>query len=126
MKYSNDYLIEDNLIEGNFSRFNGGGIQHRGVSPGENIIRRNRILFNEDHFGALLNQAGDAGGIYIGGDVAGGTGSGSVTIDGNLIQGNMTGSGYGGGIRAFAVNGQDIVDIPAIRMPGTGCGSSTT
>ncbi len=118
-EYANNYLIEDNLIIGNFSRFNGAGINHRGVSPGDyvspgvyspgvNVIRKNKILFNEDHFGALLAKAGDGGGIYIGGDVAGGTGTGSVTIDSNLIQGNLTGSGYGGGIRAFAVNAEDV------------------
>ncbi|MBI5640921.1 MAG: hypothetical protein HZA17_10895 [Nitrospirae bacterium] len=111
-EYANDYLVEENLVVGNFSRFHGGGIQHRGLSPGNNVIRKNRILFNEDHFGALLAKAGDGGGIHIGGDVAGGTGSGNVTIDGNLIQGNLTGSGYGGGIRAFAVNGQDVLLSP--------------
>lgn len=123
-EYSNNYLIEDNLIIGNFSRFNGAGINHRGVSPGDyvspgvyaagvNVIRKNKILFNEDHFGALLAKAGDGGGIYIGGDVAGGTGTGSVTIDRNLIQGNLTGSGYGGGIRAFAVNAEDVRQNPS-------------
>ena len=112
-EYANNYLIQENLIVGNFSRFNGGGINHRGVSPGENVIRWNKVLFNEDFFGALLARAGDGGGIIIGGDVAGGTGAGNVTIDGNLIQGNLTGSGYGGGIRAFAINGDDIRNSPA-------------
>jgi len=110
---SDGYLVEENIIFGNFGRYNGGGIQHRGLSLGNNVIRKNRILFNEIFYGALLALAGDGAGIYIGGDTAGGTGSGSVTIDGNLIQGNMTGSGNGGGIRAFAVNGQDVADSPA-------------
>jgi len=114
---SNDYLIENNLITGNFSRFNGGAIAHSGLILGTGIIRGNKILFNECHFGALLNQAGDGGAIYIAGDIAGGTGSGNVTIDSNLIQGNMTGSGYGGGIRAFAVNGLEISANPSNTPP---------
>ncbi|MDZ7698245.1 MAG: hypothetical protein U5R49_15430 [Deltaproteobacteria bacterium] len=110
--YASDYRIEENLITGNFSRFNGGGINHGGVCPGENVIRRNKILYNENFFGALLNQAGDGGGIYIGGNAAGGTGTGNVTVDGNWIQGNLTGSGSGGGIHVFAANGQDLIDYP--------------
>jgi FtsP/CotA-like multicopper oxidase with cupredoxin domain len=105
--------VEENLIIGNFGRFNGGGIAHRGLSPGDNVIRKNRILFNEVFFGALLALAGDGAGIHIGGDAAGGTGSGSVTIDGNLIQGNLSGAGNGGGIRAFAINAEDVELFPA-------------
>jgi hypothetical protein len=117
-EFSNDYLIENNLITGNFSRFNGGAIAHRGYILGTGIIRGNRILFNECHFGALLNQAGDGGAIYIAGDIAGGIGSGNVTIDSNLIQGNMSGSGSGGGIRAYAVNGLDVSLNPTNSPPG--------
>lgn len=109
---SENYLVSENLIIGNFGRFNGGGIQHRGLSLGDNVIRNNQILFNEVSFGALLAVAGDGAGIFIGGDVAGGTGSGNVTIDSNLIQGNMSGAGNGGGIRAFAMNGDDVRDFP--------------
>ena len=110
---SDDYLIEENIITGNFSRFNGAGINHRGVSLGNNIIRRNKILFNENFFGAVLNLAGEGGGIFIGDDVVGGTGTGNVTIDGNLIQGNLAGAGHGGGICAFAVNAEDVRQSPA-------------
>ncbi|MEW6118263.1 MAG: hypothetical protein AB1553_15410, partial [Nitrospirota bacterium] len=109
---ADNYLIEDNYIIGNFSRFNGGGINHRGDSLGENVIRRNRILFNEVTVGALIARAGDGGGIYIGDNVVAGTGTGNVTIDANLIQGNISGAGYGGGIRAFAVNGDDVRNSP--------------
>ena len=35
-------------------------------------------------------------------------GTGNVTIEGNLIQGNLTGAGSGAGIRAFAVNAEDV------------------
>lgn len=107
---SHRYLIEDNLIIGNFSRFHGGGIAHTGRSD-DVTIKDNRILFNENFFGAILLRAGDGGGIYVGGDLAGGTGSGSVTIDGNLIQGNMTGSGSGGGVRVNAMSGLDVRSI---------------
>lgn len=111
---SNDYLIEDNLIEGNFSTFIGGGIAHQGLSGGVGTIRHNQILFNENFHQALLNNAGDAGGIYVGVDQGAGTdGVGNVVIDGNLIQGNLTGSGRGGGIMANGVNNQDVVNSPA-------------
>ncbi|RJR42040.1 MAG: hypothetical protein C4576_16885 [Desulfobacteraceae bacterium] len=104
---SHRYIVESNLITGNHSRYHGGGIAHIGQSN-DGSIRWNRILFNENFFGAILQRAGDGGGIYVGGDIAGGTGSGSVTIEGNLIQGNLTGSGQGGGIRANAVSGADV------------------
>ena len=107
------YLVEKNLIEGNYSSFHGGGMAHIGLSDGA-MIKDNRILFNENFFGAILQRAGDGGGLYIGGDIAGGTGAGSVTIDGNLIQGNMTGSGSGGGIRAANISGDDV---RAIALP---------
>ncbi len=105
---SENYLVDANLVTGNFSRFNGGGIAHNGPSLGNNVIRRNRILFNEVFFGALLNTAGDGGGIFVGDNVAGVEGTGSVTIEANLIQGNLTGAGSGAGIRAFAVNANDV------------------
>ena len=98
---ASNYRIEGNLIWGNFSRFNGGGIAHLGLSGGNNVIQYNTIIFNEDHFGALLARDGDEGDIFIGDNVVGGTGTGNVTINSNLIQGNMTGSGYGGGIRVL-------------------------
>ena len=110
---SSDYLVEDNLIEGNFSTFTGGGIAHQGLSGGVGTIRHNRILFNENNFSALLQAAGNGGGIYVGADQGGVTGSGNIVIDGNLIQGNVSGSGQGGGIMANEVNNQDVVDNPA-------------
>lgn len=108
-----NYVVEDNLVMGNFSRFNGGGIAHNGYSAGNNVIRKNRILFNEVFFGALLNLAGDGGGIFVGDDVAGVDGTGNVRIEANLIQGNLTGAGSGAGIRAFAVNAADVAASPA-------------
>jgi len=109
---SSDYLVEDNLIEGNFSTFLGAGIGHQGISGGVNVIRHNQILFNENYHNALLQLAGDGGGIYVGKDQGGVTGTGTVIIDGNLIQGNLSGSGRGAGIMANEVNNQDVVDNP--------------
>jgi hypothetical protein len=118
---SKNYLVKDNIIIGNFSRFHGGGIAHIGRSDG-GTIQDNKILFNENFFGAILLRAGDGGGIYMGGDLAGGTGAGfDLTIDGNLIQGNMTGSGRGGGIRITAFNG---LDVRSINDPDLICESS--
>ncbi|MBI4998618.1 MAG: right-handed parallel beta-helix repeat-containing protein [Rhodocyclales bacterium] len=108
-----NYVVEGNLVKGNFSRFNGGGIAHNGYSAGNNVIRNNQVLFNEVFFGALLNRAGDGGGIFVGDDVAGVDGTGNVRIEGNLIQGNLTGAGSGAGIRAFAVNADDVRQSPA-------------
>ncbi len=116
---SQDYLIEYNTIHGNFSRFNGAGINQRGICPGHNVIQFNMVIFNENFFGALLNKAGEGGGIYIGGDVAAGSGAGNIDIIGNLIQGNLTGSGNGGGIQLFAINGDGNMDgdITSTNIP---------
>ena len=104
------YKVTDNWIGGNFSLQYGGGVAHFGLSQG--VIRNNRI-FN--------NQAFDeGGGIMVTGELipAGapaGTlteGSGSVTIDKNLIQGNLSGDD-GGGIRTLLVNGEDIRAFPS-------------
>jgi hypothetical protein len=107
---SHNYLVEGNLISGNFSRFNGGGIAHVGLST-DGTIRGNRIIFNEIFYGLVLPGAGDGAGIFVGGDTLAPSASGSVTIDGNLIQGNLAGSGNGGGIRAANVN-TPVVDDP--------------
>lgn len=102
-KGSDNYLVEKNLVSANFSRYSGGGISHVGYSDG-GVIRNNQILFNEVFFGARLLGAGDGGGIYVAGEIVEGEGAGSVTIDGNLIQGNLAGSGNGGGIMVYAFN----------------------
>ena len=110
---SENYLVENNLITGNFTRFQGGGIAHLGISNGNNVIRNNQILFNEVHTVAFQNRGGDGGGIFVGDNVAGAEGTGNVTIEGNLIQGNLVGAGSGAGIRAFAVNAADVAASPA-------------
>jgi hypothetical protein len=112
-KGSDNYMVTDNYICGNFTSGTGAGINHSGVSN-NGLIANNIILFNESYYGAATGNEG--GGIFIGGLpapalVAPGTlpeGSGSVTVTGNLIQGNLAGAGDGGGIRLTRVNGQDV------------------
>ncbi len=106
------YRILDNLIAGNFCRGAGGGIGHEGLSHG-GLIANNTIRNNETFY--ALAVGGDGGGIFIGGAAvaAGGgaalsSGSGSVTVQGNLIQGNLSGSGSGGGICLSGINGADV------------------
>jgi len=110
---SDNYLVENNLIAANFSTFVGGAIAHQGLSGGVNTIRGNQILFNENYFNALFQNAGDGGGIYVGADQGGVTGAGNIIIDSNLIQGNLSGSGRGAGIMANEVNGEDVTLNPA-------------
>ena len=116
---ADNYVVTNNVIGGNFSRFFGGGISHAGLSnPG--LIRNNKIIFNEVAFGGAAY--GDGAGICVGGEivppVAPGPippppafgGAGNVTIDRNLIQGNLAGVGRGGGIMALYFNGTDVED----------------
>ncbi len=100
---ADNYVIENNYIVGNFSRGNGAGISHVGTSD-NGTIQTNVIALNEAFYFAPGN--GDGGGIFVG-NSATGIGSGSVVIDANLIRGNMSGSGNGGGI---AINGLNTVD----------------
>ena len=103
---SDSYMVTDNLICGCFSANYGGGIDHFGFSS-EGLIANNLIVSNESF--------DEAGGIMIAGELAPagappGTltpGSGSVTVNANLIQGNKAGDD-GGGLRTLMVNGQDV------------------
>ena len=113
---SDNYKVMRNIIIGNLSRWNGGGIAHDGFSNNGSIAN-NQITFNEVFFGAAVG--GDGGGIYIGGELANGAapgalgeGAGNVTVNANLIQGNLSGSGSGGGIRVQWFNGQDVNTTP--------------
>jgi hypothetical protein len=104
------YSINDNHVCGNFSMADGGGIGHLGLSD-DGVIENNRVLFNQT-FNQSLNVTG--GGIFVGGEppLAAGAalsaGTGSVTISANLVQGNNSGSGDGGGVRLAQVNGLDV------------------
>ncbi|MBN1355563.1 right-handed parallel beta-helix repeat-containing protein [bacterium] len=104
------YIIQSNMICGNFSLAGGAGIRHYGVSD-NGSIDANRIVFNETFYGAQAQ--GDGGGIQIAREPIPVTGrlfpgTGSVYITSNLIQGNSTGSGTGGGIGLNGINGEEI------------------
>ncbi len=118
---SDSYKVTDNWICGNFTLGEGGGIGHTGLSHRDKkddplpVIKNNTIIFNES-----FNQGStvSGGGIYIGGGAPltpGGlsSGSGSVQVIGNLIQGNSSGAGDGAGIRLSRINGQDVADNPS-------------
>ena len=104
------YNVSENFVCGNFSIGDGGGIGHLGLSH-RGVIANNRILFNQSFDQA---QTRSGGGLFIGGEVpvAGQLtkGSGNVTVDANLIQGNQAGAGHGGGIRTQFVNGRDVIN----------------
>ncbi len=96
---ANNYSVTNNWICGNFSQGNGAGIGHLGFSN-NGTIARNKIIFNQS-FNQGINVHG--GGIALMGKAnpnVGGVpeGSGAVTVEGNLIQGNQSGAGHGGGI----------------------------
>src|SRR6202011_2541768 len=85
----------------------------------------NWIIFNQS-FNTTLSTAG--GGLAIEGEPQPGNceggpfdagcpntisdGTGNVTVDGNLIQGNTSEGGSGGGIRLQDVNGSDVIRNP--------------
>ncbi|MFY9975665.1 MAG: right-handed parallel beta-helix repeat-containing protein, partial [Chromatiaceae bacterium] len=111
---ADQYRVQKNWICGNFSQGDGAGIGHMGLSNG-GLIEDNLVIFNES-----FQQAGpvQGSGIFVGGKpalqpapVSGlllSPGSGNVTIDANLIRGNLAGAGDGGGIRIQQANGLDI------------------
>ncbi len=113
---SDAYQVTDNWVCGNFSQGGGGGIAHLGLSR-NGLIEDNRIVFNET-FAQTPGTAPPGGGIMISGQPALipesetglllSPGSGNVTIDANLIRGNLAGAGDGGGISLTSINGQDI------------------
>lgn len=108
---SDDYRITENWICGNFSLVYGAGISHFGLSD-NGLIENNKILFNE--------AFDEGGGIIVSGElVPPGVdvnivtpGSGSVTINRNLIQGNLAGDD-GAGIRTLLASGQDVARSPS-------------
>ena len=142
---STSYAITDKFwISAVYSSGNGGGIGHLGASVGRqtaggSTIDHNTIIFNQT-FDQSTTPGG--GGIFVGGSgpIAGAAGlaispgTGTVTINANLIQGNLAGAGEGGGIRAEFVNGDDVASQPeragpattTCRPPGTGSTSTTT
>ena len=110
---STNYQVTNNFISGNFSTWNGAGLAHYGLSD-NGLIQGNKFLYNEVFFGGAVG--GEAGGIYLSGipGLAGALteGAGNVTVNGNLIQGNLAGAGKGGGIRATTFSGLDVQNNP--------------
>ena len=116
---SDNYRVTNNYIVGNFAQGHGAGIAHYGRSPG-GVIENNQVLFNESFDQTVTNLGGTGGGILIAGYepvVLGAAlgvspGSGSVRINSNRIQGNLAGTGDGGGIALMHTNGQDLIASP--------------
>jgi large repetitive protein len=109
---SDNYTVDHNFICGNFAQDHGAGIAHLGLSD-NGVISNNIIAFNQN-----FNQATNAhgGGLFIGGQPGlpplETEGSGSVVVEGNLIQGNSAGAGLGGGIMLSLINGADVANNP--------------
>jgi hypothetical protein len=110
---ASNYQVVNNHVCGNFTLGHGGGVGQLGLADG-GMIANNRILFNQ-----VFNQSANStgGGVYIGGAApvdagALSAGTGSVSVQQNLIQGNNAGSGVGGGVRLAQVNGLDVSRAP--------------
>lgn len=113
---ADNYEIRGNHVCGNFTVGSGAGIGHQGLSR-NGVIAQNTIVFNQS-FHQTVNQDSGGGVAIQGLPPVGGTlsaGSGTVTIDKNLILGNQAGAGDGGGIRIAWVNGADVVARPFDR-----------
>jgi hypothetical protein len=123
----NDYYkFNYNWVCGNLSAGEGGGLVHLGeIQNGD--IEHNSIVFNQSDNPTIPTNGG---GIQIMGTpdtdpvcgtqidqdcppgLSDGTGH-NLTINANLIQGNMAESGSGGGIRLQQINGSEVSTFPA-------------
>jgi hypothetical protein len=120
------YLFNYNFVCGNLSSGEGGGLVHLGeIQNGD--IEHNSIVLNQSDNPTIPTNGG---GIQIMGTpdtdpvcgtqidtdcppgLSDGIGRG-LTINANLIQGNMAESGSGGGIRLQQVNGTDVSTFPS-------------
>lgn len=111
------YEVTDNFVCGNFTQGGGGGIGHYGVND-NGLIEDNTVLFNQTFNQSTLAVSGGggvfiSGGLPLNGPTSITAGAGSTQLISNLIQGNMSGTGDGGGIGLFSVNGQDIAASPS-------------
>jgi hypothetical protein len=91
---SNGYSVDHNAICGNFSAEYGGGVSHFGLSPNGSIAA-NRIWLNQSY--------DEAGGVMVAGELPAdltrpSAGSGTVSIDANVIEANLA-NDDGGGLR---------------------------
>jgi hypothetical protein len=129
---SDGYRLSQNWVCGNLSSGDGGGVVHLGYSEG-GLIEHNSILFNQSSNPTI---PASGGGIMVmtaapdgaPADPAAGTecgsvtdvdckpglgdGTGSLTINANLIMGNAAEAGSGGGIRLQGVNGTEVSRFP--------------
>ena len=118
---SDNYVVSDCWICGNFSALAGAAIGQQGLSD-HGLIRNNTIIFNQSF--------DEGGGIFLSGEtpIAGlvsnatatrvlpsplllSAGAGNAVIYDNLIQGNKGGN-IGGGITLFNYNGLDVLSNP--------------
>jgi Bacterial Ig domain len=123
---SDNYRFTSNWVCANLSSGDGGGLSHYGLSF-NGTIAHNSFLFNQSSNPTLTTWGG---GIVVEGASPDGTasenslidvdvapslsdGSGPLTIDSNLIMGNMAESGSGGGLRIELANGNDILNNPS-------------
>jgi len=119
------YLFNYNWVCGNLSAGEGGGLVHLGeIQDGD--IEHNSFLFNQSQNPTIPTNGGaiqvmgtpdtdPVCGTLIDADCPPGLSDGighSLTINANLIQGNMAESGAGGGIRLQQVNGTDVSTFP--------------
>ncbi|MFF0268200.1 hypothetical protein [Kribbella sp. NPDC004536] len=117
---SNNYEVTGNIVCSNFSVNYGAGISHIGLSPGGNI-HDNQIYYNDSvdsGAGVALESELPVGGGSLG------DGTGTVSVDKNLIQSNYSGDDGGGvfvldGLNA-AINVRDnqIVDNGSADIGG--------
>ena len=107
-----NYRVTNNLVCGNHSTGNGGGMAHLGVSD-NGLIDNNKFYWNSTFNSTTSTQGG---GVSIAGQasLAAGnglsTGSGNVRISNNTFLGNLAGAGDGGGISLFGTNGNELTN----------------
>ena len=124
---SSSYQVTENFICANFSGQDGAGIGHFGLSD-NGFIADNTILYNQSFQQTAGAGGGGAGILIAGGNPLPGamsSGSGSVTIDSNLIQSNLAGSDDGGGIETRYVNGDDVLTMPIASWYSVGIYNNT-
>jgi hypothetical protein len=108
---SDDYRVDNNLVCGNFSLSDGAGLSHLGRSNGGAIVE-NKFIFNQSFAGGFSPRGA---GLSIAAQVTGDggaavEGSGKVTVNANLFQGNQAGAGAGGAVSiANTLPGDDVV-----------------
>lgn len=132
------YRVANNLIAGNFSTGDGGGMAHVGrsstltvtgagngnnyVDPGNrtgngtltyaSTVYDNQFLFNQSFSQAKTVQGGGLAVMGVPDPTANNGlsyGTGNVVVANNTFQGNLAGAGDGGGIALVGVNGSEVV-----------------